>query len=192
MKPGIQELIGFKKVRIKSLDEHIKGLYKTGNTLHVGIHNKNLNLGGYFSKSETYFDKNPLYKHIKSNFYAIDNPVNKYVTDDIKNPILRKIVNIYGECDLVRYITSIDSSYYGSQNELNEYIKVCDESYIYLNKLSSILKKLLNPNISTDDKIEIYMDNKDDLNKIEIYKKYEFNEIIKIYNEINTFINNIL
>lgn len=189
MKPGLKEILGVKRIRNQCLDEHVSGLYKTGYVPHAGVHNNFLNIGGYYSKDPLYNNIKPLYNHDRSYFYVLNDPKFKLISDNIKNPILRKLVDSYAEYDLIRYINSIKNNYYGSENEINIYIKICDESHIYLNKLNYILNEL-NNELSYENKLTIFKNHKNDLEKINIYKEYEFNNIIETYNKIINIINN--
>jgi hypothetical protein len=168
----------------------VVGIYHTGYTSHVGIHNKILNLGGYYTKNIYYMNKNPLFKNKYSGFYPLNDPDRKFITNNILNAELKKIVNIYGNYDLVRYISSMKGEYYGSSNELEKYLNVCDNAHQYLNKLLNILDSI-NSNIDVESKKKIILDNKEILNDISLYKKYNFSEIIIVHEKI-MIIDNLL
>ena len=190
MKPGYNELIGFKKICMRCTNEHLHGLYKTGYTVHAGIHNKVLNVGGYYSTNPRYLNSLPIYTHDKSCLYLLREPNIQLITTDIKNPKLINLVNLYGNYDLVRHIESTHEGYYGSISELQQYLKFCDRSYIYINNLSKILYEISN-NSSVEHKNLVIKNNKEILDEIYIYKEYNFNEIVSIYDSIFKIINNL-
>lgn len=192
MKPGLIELVGYQKICEMCAKEHIIGLYHTGYTTHVGIHNKILNLGGYYTKNMYYKEQYPIFKHKYSGFYLLNDPDRKFITNNIINNELKKLVNIYGDFDLVRYISSIKGEYYGPSNELEEYLNMCDNSHKYLNNLLNILDIINNNNIDKEIKKNIILNNKNLLNDIYLYKKYKFNEIISIHEKIMKIMDDIL
>lgn len=191
MKVGMKEYFGVRRIHIQCSDEHIKGLYRTGYVPHAGVHNKVLNIGGYYSKDPLYNDTKPLFTHDRSNFYVLNNPTTKLITGDVNNPILKMLINSYGNYDLLRYVSSIKNNYYGSEQELNNYLKFCDDSHQYLNKLNYILNKLNSNGINNEDKMNIIKNYKKDLDKIYIYKELKFNDVIYVYDEILKIINNL-
>jgi hypothetical protein len=168
---------------------HTKGLILTGNTLHVGIANKDFDEGGYYTSSFYKKYLKVLETSSDSNFLLIKSPNFVFSYEQIINKNLIKLIDIYGNHDILsyyskKYINDSKLNKYGDLWNIKTYLIISNDYIQTYNKL--LYLKLSLTNMNKNERIyEINKEkNKELLKYVNIYRKYGFIKIIEEYDSI--------
>jgi len=181
MKRNIVEIVAYKEMNNYCNNNHVKGLFMTGNFKHGGVYNKNLDIGGYYSTKNTYLNMQFLYEHDHNYFYKLEKPSSKLYTVKIYNSKIRELLDLYSDYDLMRCINHPNIY---NKLDIEKYYEIKKESYNFYRKLLTI-----HENILIDRKyINIYKNDKNLQKSIELYKEYNFEGIDKIIDKLDEII----